>query len=74
MGPEDRRPPSAAPWLPPHHPKGASPTVPLLFVHSLSCLFDAVMLLFVYRLSQIVNEIRDDLAEFKCGMAHLFCM
>uniref|UniRef100_K3XZ24 Secondary thiamine-phosphate synthase enzyme n=1 Tax=Setaria italica TaxID=4555 RepID=K3XZ24_SETIT len=46
--------------------------VPLLFVHSLSCLFDAVMLLFVYRLSQIVNEIRDDLAEFKCGMAHLF--
>nr|CAB3470949.1 unnamed protein product [Digitaria exilis] len=28
--------------------------------------------LVVYHPSQIVNEIRDDLAEFKCGMAHLF--
>ncbi|KAF8687541.1 hypothetical protein HU200_042791 [Digitaria exilis] len=30
------------------------------------------LFLVVYHPSQIVNEIRDDLAEFKCGMAHLF--
>nr|CAB3468506.1 unnamed protein product [Digitaria exilis] len=65
---------SKVPACPPH----SRPPSPL-FVRTqleLSCLFDAVMVLFlqlvVYHPSQIVNEIRDDLAEFNCGMAHLF--
>ena len=61
--------PAQAPKRPPLSLSRARLELPVL------CGDGAVLTLeVVYRLSQIVNEIRDDLAEFKCGMAHLFCM
>jgi hypothetical protein len=73
LGPEDRRHLAAEPWLPPHHLEGEPRPFPLTAELSVGCGDGDVSIIFPC-LHQIVNEIRNDLSEFKCGMAHLFCM
>jgi hypothetical protein len=66
---------SSPPRCLPAHPPPRPPLVRAQPKWPVRCGDGAVLTLeVVYRLSQIVNEIRDDLADFKCGMAHLFCM
>jgi hypothetical protein len=51
----------------------APPFPPYSFELSVGC-GDGDVSIILPCLHQIVNEIRNDLSEFKCGMAHLFCM
>jgi hypothetical protein len=84
VGPEDRSHPCPAPRLPSHHPQGLLLSLNLTraapHLHRIVraipdfSFFLTAILLFLYRVLQILREIEGDLSGFKCGMAHLFCM